>query len=299
MRNLFAFIYQFRGFLVFLLLEIVCGFLIVQNNNYQGAAFYNSANAYAGRVLEFQKEVSDYFRLVEVNRALVNENRQLQESLTNIMVSDRLDSIPSMPDSTYRVKPDSLTLAQQRLDTTVIVREFRFIPGKVIKSDVRRIDNHLLLNVGSNQGVAPGMGVVSGNGVIGRVKSTSRNYATVYSLLHSKMAVAAKIKRNNTNGTIRWDGENYLVANLDYIPRHIQVHKGDTVVTSGYNAIFPEGVMIGRIISVATESDKSFYNIRVRLSVDFNNLTYVYVIKDLNKPELDSLQIKSGIAKDE
>jgi len=299
MRNLFAFIYRFRGFLVFLLLEIVCGFLIVQNNNYQGAAFYNSANAYAGRVLEFQKEVSDYFRLVEVNRALVNENRRLKESLTNIMVSDRLDSIPPMPDSAYRVKPDSLTLAQQRLDTTGIVREFRFIPGKVIKSDVRRVDNHLLLNVGSTQGVAPGMGVVSSNGVIGRVKSTSRNYATVYSLLHSKMAVAAKIKRNNTNGTIRWDGENYLVANLDYIPRHIQVQKGDTVVTSGYNAIFPEGVMIGRIISVATESDKSFYNIRVRLSVDFNNLTYVYVIKDLNKPELDSLQIKSGIAKDE
>ena len=295
MRNLFAFIYRFRGFLVFLLLEIVCGFLIVQNNNYQGAAFYNSANAYAGRVLEFQKEVSDYFRLVEVNQALVNENRLLKESLTNIMVSDRLDSIPATPDSSYRVKPDSLTLAQQKLDTTGIVRDLRFMPAKVIKSDVRRVDNHLLLNIGTEQGVTPGMGVVSSQGVIGRVKTTSRNYATVYSLLHSKMTVAAKIKRNNTNGTIKWDGENFMYANLDYIPRHIKIQKGDTVVTSGYNAVFPEGIMIGRIVSVATESDKSFYSIRVRLSVDFNSLTYVYVIKDIAKPERDSLERKSGI----
>ena len=87
MRNLFAFIYRYRGFLVFLVLEIFCGYLIVQNNNYQGAAFYNSANMYAGRVLEFQSEVSDYFRLVEVNRALVDENRRLQQSLTTNMTA--------------------------------------------------------------------------------------------------------------------------------------------------------------------------------------------------------------------
>src|SRR5688500_2461516 len=118
MRNLFAFIFRYRGFLVFLILEIFCGYLIVQDNNYQGAAFYDSAYMYAGRVLEFQDEVSDYFRLLEVNRALVDENRRLQEALTMVMTSGKLDKVPQTPDSTFQVKPDSAMLARQRLDTT-------------------------------------------------------------------------------------------------------------------------------------------------------------------------------------
>lgn len=295
MRNLFAFIYRYRGFLVFLLLEILCGYLIVQNNSYQGAAFYNSANAYAGRVLEFQKEVSDYFRLVEVNRALVNENRQLRESLTKITGSERLDSLPSTPDSTYRVKPDSLMLARQKLDTTGIVRTFAFIPGKVINNSVRRINNFMTLNVGSADGVEPGMGVVSGNGVIGQVKATSEHYATVTSLLHSRTSMSAKVKRTNTLSTIKWDGNDYLYANLDFVPRHIKIQLGDTIMTSGYNAVFPEGVMIGRVVSFAKESDKMFYTVRVKLSVDFANLSYVYVIKNLRRSERDSLESKSGV----
>ncbi|MGV3504425.1 MAG: rod shape-determining protein MreC [Adhaeribacter sp.] len=299
MRNLFAFIFRYRGFLVFLLLEIFCGYLIVQNNNYQGAAFYNSANMYAGRVLEFQSEVSDYFRLIEVNRALVDENRRLQESLSAVMTSGKLEQRPGAPDSTYRVKPDSAMLARQRLDTTGLVRNFRFIPGKVIKNSIRLVNNHLLLNIGEADGVKPGMGVVSSSGVIGQVKTTSAHYATVTSLLHSRTSMSAKIKRTNTLGTIKWDGSDYLRANLDFIPRHIQVRKGDTVMTSGYNAIFPEGVMIGRITSVAKESDQSFYTIRVRLAPDFANLSYVYVIQNTGGPERQALESKSGITENE
>ena len=299
MRNLFAFIYRYRGFLVFLLLQICCAYLIVRNNSYHGAAFYNSANGYAGRVLEFQRQIADYFRLVEVNQALVNENRALKESLTNILTSDRLDSIPPTPDSTFRVKPDSLTLAQQRLDTTGIVRTFEFIPGKVIKHSVRLMNNHMLLNIGRLDGVEPDMGVVSGAGVIGRVKVVSKHYATIYSLLHSQMKTSAKVRRTNTEGTITWDGENPSEAVLDYIPRHIKLAKGDTVVTSGYNSLFPEGVMIGRVIAAGQEPDKMFLTVRVRLAVDFDNLTYVYVVKNNRRAERDSLEAVSGIKDNE
>jgi rod shape-determining protein MreC len=299
MRNLFAFIFRYRGFLVFLLLEIFCGYLIVQNNNYQGAAFYNSANMYAGRLLEFQNEVSDYFRLVEVNRALVDENRRLQQTLTTIMTSGKLEKMSPVPDSTFRAKPDSAMLARQRLDTTGMVRTFEFIPGKVIKNSIRLVNNHLLLNVGEADGVKPGMGVVSSRGVIGQVKATSAHYATVTSLLHSRTYMSAKIKRSNTLGTIKWDGSNYRVASLDYIPRHIQVQKGDTIITSGYNSIFPEGVMIGRIISFAKESDQSFYTIQVHLAPDFANLSYVYVIRNTSRGEREALERKSGMTENE
>lgn len=299
MRNLFAFIFRYRGFLVFLLLELLCAYLIVQNNSYQGAAFYNSANAYAGRVLEFQREVADYFRLVEVNQALVEENQALKESLTNIMVSDRLENIPSVPEPGFRVKPDSFALARQKLDTTGIVRTFKFVPGKVIKNSVRLVNNHLLINVGQADGVEPGMGVVASGGIIGRVKAVSQNYATIYSLLHSQMQTSVKVRRTNTVGTIKWDGEDYRIATLDFIPRHIKLVRGDTIVTSGYNALYPEGVLVGRVISTKQESDKMFLTVKVELSVDFDNLTYVYVVQNTRRAERDALEIKSGIKENE
>jgi rod shape-determining protein MreC len=207
--------------------------------------------------------------------------------------------VPPAPDSGYRVKPDSAMLARQRLDTTGLVHTFTFIPGKVIKNSIRLVNNHLLLNIGEADGVKPGMGVISSSGVIGQVKATSAHYATVTSVLHSRTSMSAKIKRSNTLGTIKWDGSNYLIANLDFIPRHIKVQKGDTVITSGYNAIFPEGVMIGRIISYAKESDQSFYTIRVRLAPDFANLSYVYVIRNTSQGERQDLERKSGMTENE
>ncbi len=85
---------------------------------------------------------------------------------------------------------------------------------------------------------------------------------------------------------------------LHYIPLHVKVFKGDTVITSGYNALFPEGIMIGRVMSVKKEPDKSFFTVKVRLAVDFTKLGFVYVIKNERQAERDSLEIKvSGIKK--
>jgi rod shape-determining protein MreC len=77
------------------------------------------------------------------------------------------------------------------------------------------------------------------------------------------------------------------------------VQKGDTIITSGYNSIFPEGVLIGRVASVAQEPDKSFYTIRVRLAPDFANLSYVYVIRNTRRGEREALEKKSGITENE
>jgi rod shape-determining protein MreC len=139
------------------------------------------------------------------------------------------------------------------------------------------------------------MGVIAPNGAVGRVKTVSRHYSTVTSLLHSQLLVSAKIKKDNTFGTIKWAGGDYRTALLDYIPLHIKPVKGDTILTSGYNTVFPEGIMIGTISSVAKEADKSFYTIRVKLAVDFAQLSYVYVVENPRREEQDSLELEAGI----
>jgi rod shape-determining protein MreC len=283
MRNLFAFIYRFRAFLIFVMLEALCIFLIVRYNTYQGAAVFNSANTYVGQVLEFQSGITDYFRLASVNGTLAQENAQLRQQLMH-----------------YRLEADSVSTDQ--LDTTFYApsdaakaEPFILHASRVINNSVRRTNNYLTLAAGSQDGVRPGMGVIAPNGAVGRVKTVSRHYSTVTSLLHSQLLVSAKIKKDNTFGTIKWAGGDYRTALLDYIPLHIKPVKGDTILTSGYNTVFPEGIMIGTISSVAKEADKSFYTIRVKLAVDFAQLSYVYVVENPRREEQDSLELEAGI----
>ncbi|AKD03025.1 rod shape-determining protein MreC [Pontibacter korlensis] len=287
MRNLFAFIYRFRAFLVFLLLEALCVFLIVRYNTYQGAAFFNSASRYVGQVLEFQSGITDYFRLTDVNQTLASENAALRQELMQYRQAALIDSTATL-DTTYFATTDTSQAYPYMLHAS-----------RVINNSVRRMNNYLTIAKGTADGVKPGMGVVAPNGVVGRVKTVSEHYATVTSLLHSQMLISAKIKKDGTFGTIKWLGGDYRTALLDYIPLHVKPEEGDTVVTSGFNTVFPEGITVGTISSVEQEPDKSFYTIGVQLSVDFAQLSYVYVVENTRKEERDTLEQNAGILPDE
>jgi rod shape-determining protein MreC len=66
-------------------------------------------------------------------------------------------------------------------------------------------------------------------------------------------------------------------------------------VTSGYNAVFPEGILSGVVDSFLKEPDKNFWTVRVRLAVNFSNLEYVYVVSPRLKAERDTLEARAGI----
>ncbi|MDX5438008.1 MAG: rod shape-determining protein MreC, partial [Pontibacter sp.] len=66
-----------------------------------------------------------------------------------------------------------------------------------------------------------------------------------------------------------------------------------------FNTVFPEGIMVGTISSIEQEPDKSFYTIQVKLSVDFAQLSYVYVVENTGKPEREILEQNAGIVTDE
>ncbi|WP_375417862.1 rod shape-determining protein MreC [uncultured Hymenobacter sp.] len=319
MRNLFAFLFHFRGALVFGLLEVLSIGLLVTNSSYQRAAFFNSANAYAGAVLARRTQVADYFRLAALNQQLLRENAALRQQLYPPDLSGRAaDSLPvgrdtlgrvvfrrnrgvgKLADSTGAVRartipthPDSLWLGGQLLPARDA--EFPLIPARVISQSLRQVDNYLTLNVGTADGVRPGLGVLAGAGVVGRVKAATEHFATVTSLLHSKSAVSAKLQRDGTFGTVRWPGDDPTHVLLDYIPRQNRLVLGDSVVTSGYNAIYPAGVFIGQVDYFVKEPDKNFWTVRVRLAADFTNLTYVYVVTPRRQAERDTVEARAGV----
>ena len=269
MRRLFQFLYQYRAFFIFLLLEVVSGWLVVNHNDYLSASYFNTSSSFAGNVYENRQAVQDYFQLAKVNQNLVKENELLRNRLA-------VDSI--------KVDSDSADIP------LALSGQYKFVTGKVVNNSVHRFRNYVTLNVGSKDGVVEGMGVVNPNGIVGKIKSVSSNFSTAYSALHTSFLLSVLIEDTETLCTAHWSGEDATEISLEYVPRHIDVQEGMRVVSSGFDAIFPQGVKLGKVSSVEIDEEATFYNIEVALSADFFSLDYVYVIGNKLKQEKDSLE---------
>jgi len=160
MRRLFQFIYRYRAFFIFLLLEVISAWFLVNHNEYISASYFNSSSAFAGNVYENKQAVQDYFQLAKVNKNLAQENELLRNQLAQ----------------------DSLALDSSSVNIPFeLASQYEFISGKVVNNSVHRFRNYFTLDKGSKDGVKEGMGVINPNGVVGKIKSVSSNYSTAYS----------------------------------------------------------------------------------------------------------------------
>jgi rod shape-determining protein MreC len=176
---------------------------------------------------------------------------------------------------------------------SIYIQKYQFIQGRVINNSTNKQNNYLTLNIGKRSGVHKEMAVISPVGVVGVVKDVSDNFSSVISLLNRNLRISAMIKRSGYFGSLYWDGKNYHYAKLTDLPNHIVVNKGDTVITSGYSAMFPKGEIIGIVDKVENQKGSDFMTVTVRLSVDFKKLDYVMVVKNLLREE--QLQLEHNI----
>lgn len=276
MLRILQFLYRIRAFILFVFLEVAAVWMIVSNNSPQGAAFFNSSNALVGSVLKKQADIVQFFSLADANEALTAENAEILQQLLQL-----------------QVKPDSVAFP---LDSA-LAATFQFKGARVIGSSLRYSQNYLTLNKGSKHGIKPGMGIFNPDGVVGRVKSVSENYAVAFSLLNTGLMVSSKIKSSDVFGSVQWDGKNSSEARLLFVPRHVRAQEGDTVITSGFNAVFPEGILIGVISKVAPDvKDPNYLDLTVKLNTDFSKVNYVYLVENTQFTELDSLYRQSEIS---
>lgn len=267
MLRLLTFLYHYRAFLTFLSLEFLCAWLWVENSQFQNTKFFNSANQIAAGITRFSQEAREYVALRNVNRELAEENAELRTLVEQMSLMQEALTLP--------------------LDTLV---RYEFVSARVINNSVAQFKNHITINRGTDLGLAPGMAVISSAGAVGKVKSVSEHFAVVTSLLNTDEQVSSLLKRTGNFGTAQWDGTDPRMINLHYIPRHVKPEVGDSVVTSGYNAVFPEGILIGIVKEVDLKEEAQFFDIRVELAQDFRKLSFVKIVRSELKSELDSLE---------
>ncbi|MDC1452009.1 rod shape-determining protein MreC [Vicingaceae bacterium] len=270
MRNLITFIRKYSFFFLFVGMEALAFYLILKNNHFQGSSFLNSTNKVAGGIYTKYSDLTEYVNLKEVNDDLSNENRLLREN--------QLGSFDRVFGENMIVKD------------TIYKRKYLYTKAKVINNSTHRQNNYLTLSIGFNNGVQNGMGVIGPSGVVGVVKDVSANYSSVVSVLHRESKISVKLKKSAYFGSMQWDGEDYRLTGLKDIPNHVFLTEGDTVVTSGYSSIFPEGLPTALIKTFEAPEGENFYKIQMQLLNDFRQLTYVYVVNNNTSMEVKNLE---------
>ena len=104
-------------------------------------------------------------------------------------------------------------------------------------------------------------------------------------LLNPKFRLSCKVLGSSYFGSLSWNGRNTMYANLDELPRHVEFQKGDTIVTSGYSAVFPSGIIVGTVADFEKQHDDNFYSLQVELATDFQALNNVRIIKNFRQTE--------------
>lgn len=265
MRNLLEFLAKYNHWFVFLILEVVSMVLLFQYNSYQGSAWFSSANAVTGKLYEWDANVETFFSLTKVNQELTQRNAYLEQE------------VQKLSDSLVSVTKDSSIYHR---DQFALLRNYRLIPAKVVANSVDKPGNLMTIDKGSADGIHKDMGVISGTGVVGIVYLVAEHYAIVIPVLNTKSNISCMIQNRGYFGYLRWKGGVSDLAYLEEVPRHAHFKLGDYVVTSGYSAVFPPDVRVGRILHVFNSADGLSYRVQLRLSTDFARLRDVCVIDD-------------------
>lgn len=273
MQQIINFLIRSKNFLLFAFLFFISLVFTIQSHSYHKSKFINSANFLSGGVYESLSNIQGYFHLKTYNQQLLDENARLREN------ESVLRSLTNQNDSSAIY--------------TNTESQFRYIPAKVLKNSYSKTDNIITLKAGRSDSIAPEMGVITSQGIVGFIEKTSTQYSTVLSILNTNFKTNAKLRSSEHYGTLEWNGQNPNVMTVIDMQEQAPVKIGDTIETSGQSAIFPKGIPIGTIENLELDNSKNFYTLSVRLFNDMTSLGHVYVIKNNDLEEINTLEENS------
>ena len=269
MYNLRRFIIKHHFVILFILHEVISVLLLANSQRFHRDRMVNTTNDVVGKIYEWSSEVGNYFRLNSANEQLAEENALLRQRLSVVYDTTTCTFDISEGDTLYK-----------------------YIPAQVVNNSTNQANNYIIINKGKVDGIERDMGVISTDGIVGVVTDVSRHFASVMSLLHSKSVVGVRIKESQELASLKWETNNYRYGMVEDIPTHILLQKGDTILTSSHSYIFPEDLMVGTVEEFYPTAVDALNKAKVRFATDFATLRHVYVIRDLHKPELDSLKAR-------
>lgn len=258
-------------FVFFIFLQLIAMVLIFSRNSMQQSWIAGQTAAFNSWVSGYIDEGASYLKLKQINEQLVAQNKSLMKQVYG---------------NNGSLKPQFRKVH----DTIGGGQIYTFVDGEIVFNSINRKDNYFTINRGKRDGVMPKMGVMAPNGIAGIVINTTDSYALVQSILSlNKIKINAALKKSGYFGTLTWRGEDSRIMHLSDVPKYVPLQIGDTIVTDGKSAIFPQGIMVGKVAGYEVDSKTGFWDISVELSEKMGNLSKIYVVKNLKKAEVSKI----------
>lgn len=268
MRSIYFLLSRFHVLFLFVLMEIFAIVKIYHTHKYQEVKLMNTSNAITGRIIGFANSFYTFINLGKNNKELAEENIRLREQLS------------------YQINYPS----DSQLPKNSELYYYEYIPAKIVNNTLTKSINYITLNKGEKDGIQKGWGVISSNGVVGIITNVSENFSLAMSVVSVKMLVSVRHKNSNALGNLSWNGKNPNLLQVQSLSKTLPVKINDTIVTAGFSSIFPPDIVVAKVKRFTPDESSSFYEMDVKLTNSIQQLSYVYIVKNKKKKELDKLE---------
>lgn len=266
MNNFLKIILRYHFHILFILLEVVAFILIINHNSYQYSVYYGTASDMSSSINNRLYEITKYIHTADLNQELIQENVELKNRLALLS------------------------------DSTGQEDCYQYNYASIINASWNKTKNYLVLNKGRRDSIKEDNGVCYGEKIIGVIAKCSDNYSIVIPLINTNLKISGMVKGSKYFGSLQWDGVDYRYSYLYDIPEHVNVSKGDSIITTGFSSVFPEGKLLGVVDSVINQ-ESSFNKLRVKLATDFKRVGQVTIID--NKHYIERKNLENEFLKDE
>lgn len=253
---------------LFVVLMFVSLQMFFRYHSYQESMVHGFGLELQGGMNASSQRIRQLFYLRKTNAALQAENAELRALVA-------MSQVP-------------VTQADTTVHDTLYRQIYTYLPAQILYNSTEMKNNHLLLNVGRRDESSRAWPSLRRRGGRHR-QDVSSHFSSVLSVLHSQSKVSVRLSSEAYSGSLYWNGKQSDMAEMDEIPSHVDVRKGEKVLTSGYSLVYPPGIEVGRVEDVLSRPGDEFQRLSVRLVRDFKALDRVYVVKNLYRVELDSL----------
>lgn len=272
MKKIGLFIFRIKEYILLTIFIIISLILIFSNDNSQIRFLRGIAIGSFGTLQSGFSAIPNVFEIQKENKFLRENNIKLSNEIATLKES-KLENI--------------------RLTKLLNLKNkgaLGIVSGKIVNKSLIQTRNTITLNIGESDSVKVNMAVITDDGLVGRIVSTSKHYSIAQILLNKDLKISVKCQRSRVDGILSYDGlQNLIITN---VPKSADVNAGDIFITSEYSSHFPSGLPIGNVLE-SGNLDNLFKKIIIKPAVNFETLEEVFVL--LYLPDKEKMELEKSL----
>jgi rod shape-determining protein MreC len=261
---------SFKEYIVLVVLVIVSiSFLSIN----QKPAVKNARAVAFGTFAAVSSVISDFINITKTK----SENETLRKVNAELML--QVNELRE-----YGIQDEELKKLLKLKDSL----NYPLIPAAIVSKSFSKAQGTVTLNMGTKNGVKPGMPVINDQGLIGIIYNASEDFSIARTLRNFDLKITVKDQRSRIDGIMKWNGENLVIIN---VPKTYDVEPGDRIITSDLSSIIPVPLPIGVVTGLSNIKIGIFNEVKIKPFVDFVRVEHVFIVGIVESKQKDNLEL--------